>query len=64
MINSVLVGRKGKRMPKEETNEKFSKTNEEFKKACEEANIKPTKRQASKWRDEKGLAWKKKYSSK
>jgi len=50
-------------MSKDDTNKNFTK-NQEFEKACEEAGIKPTKRQASKWRNEKGLAWKKKYTSK
>jgi len=40
------------------TNTEFAAKNEEFKKACEEANLKPTPRQASKWRNKKGLAWK------
>lgn len=45
------------------TNKKFSETIYEFIKACEEAEIKPTIRQASKWRNKKGLAWKRKYTS-
>jgi len=41
------------------TNLKFSETDEEFRRACEEANVKPTARQASKWRMKKGIVWKK-----
>jgi len=47
---------------REQNNQKFSKENQEFIDACGE-EIKPTKRQASKWRNEKGLAWKKKFTS-
>lgn len=39
------------------TNKKFSKEDELFKTACEIANVEPTKRQASKFRNQKGLAW-------
>lgn len=39
------------------TNKLFSETNEEFKIACEVAGVKPTTRQASKWRSRKGKAW-------
>jgi hypothetical protein len=39
------------------TNESFAATNEEFKAACESAEIKPTGRQASKFRRHRGLAW-------
>jgi len=42
----------------ETTNKEFASKNEEFQKACEKVNIKPTTRQASKWRMKKGLAWK------
>lgn len=35
----------------------FSQTSEKFKSACEKSNIKPTPRQASKFRKKKGLAW-------
>ena len=40
-----------------ETNLKFSKT-EDFKKLCENASIKVTTRQASKFRNQKGIAYK------
>jgi hypothetical protein len=39
------------------TNKEFAATNEEFKSVCTKLNIKPTKRQASKWRMKKGSAW-------
>jgi len=39
------------------TNKEFSKKGD-FKAACEEAGVEPTKRQASKFRMKKGLAWK------
>ncbi len=41
-----------------ETNQLFSKNNEAFKNACEAAGIKATKRQASRFRMGKGLAYK------
>jgi len=50
-------------MSDEQSNQKFSETNNEFIEACKEANIKPTKRQASEWRNQKGLAWKRRYTS-
>lgn len=40
------------------TNKQFAENNEEFRKACEALEIKPTTRQASKWRMKKGKAWK------
>lgn len=39
------------------TNQKFAAENEVFQKACEAAGVKPTARQASKWRMGKGAAW-------
>jgi hypothetical protein len=39
------------------TNKKFAEQDEIFKKACDVAGIKPTKRQASKFRLGKGLAF-------
>jgi hypothetical protein len=39
-----------------ETNANFAKTNKTFQTACEIAGVKPTKRQASKYRMGKGLA--------
>lgn len=35
----------------------FAHTDPLFRKACESAGIKPTKRQASKWRNKRGLAY-------
>lgn len=43
------------------TNKEFSEQDKIFNKACEIAGIKSTKRQASKYRNGKGLAYKKKY---
>jgi len=47
------------------TNNEFAKTNNEFLKACESVthfdryqDFRPSKRQASKWRRKKGIAWK------
>jgi len=40
------------------TNKEFAKSNEGFQEACERVELKPTTRQASKWRRQKGLAWK------
>lgn len=47
----------GKDMKKELTNLKFSKSDVVFQKACELAGIHPTLRQASKWRNKKGLSY-------
>ena len=41
------------------TNKEFMKMDQAFINACENVRIKPTKRQASKWRSNKGLAFKK-----
>ena len=41
------------------TNHQFAKENKVFKKACKEVGIPPTRRQASKWRRNMGLAYKK-----
>jgi len=51
------------------TNQKFAETNDEFIQACgkipwkdkegKPTTLPPTSRQASKWRNKKGLAWKK-----
>jgi hypothetical protein len=38
-------------------NEKFAKENMEFQTACDKAGVKPTVRQASKWRNKKGRAY-------
>ena len=40
----------------EVTNEQFAKTDEHFQTACEKAGVEPTSRQASKWRNGKGIA--------
>lgn len=40
----------------DQSNEKFAKENMEFQSACDKAGVKATKRQASKWRNKKGLA--------
>lgn len=40
------------------TNKTFAKYDMKFIQACEKIGIKPTKRQASKWRMRKGSAWK------
>ena len=40
------------------TNKKFAETNQEFIEACQSIDIKPTKRQASKYRMGKGKAFK------
>jgi hypothetical protein len=46
------------------TNKEFSEKNEEFRRACYGVKkkcgieIRPTSRQASKYRNKKGLAWK------
>jgi len=45
-------------MEKKETNRSVAANNKLFKLACESAGIKPTKRQASKFRMGKGLAYK------
>ena len=45
-------------MSKTMTNEEFRKCDPVFKKACEAANIEPTSRQASRWRNKKGIAYK------
>ena len=40
------------------TNREFSTNNKQFREACEKANVQPTKRQASRWRQQRGSAWK------
>lgn len=39
------------------TNKEFSVKIKTFQSNCEKANVEPTKRQASKWRNKKGLAF-------
>jgi hypothetical protein len=39
------------------THQEFARTNAEFQVACENAGVKPTRRQASKWRRKFGKAW-------
>jgi len=40
------------------TNDVFAATDGAFQEACREAKVKPTRRQASKWRNKLGAAWK------
>jgi len=40
------------------TNAEFAKSDTGFQEACEKAGIKPTTRQAAKWRRKEGLAYK------
>lgn len=40
------------------TNKQFAAGNKEFRKACEAVRFEPARRQASKWRRGKGLAYK------
>ena len=40
------------------TNQEFSDTDKSFLEACGKAKIEPTTRQASKWRNHKGMAYK------
>ena len=40
------------------TNRKFAKEDEKFQEACMNAEIQPTTRQASKYRNQKGKAYK------
>jgi len=40
------------------TNAEFSKKDPAFKEACEKARVERTPRQASKYRNQKGSAWK------
>jgi len=39
------------------TNREFSRKDGHFLKACENSGVEPTSRQASKWRNKKGLAY-------
>ena len=39
-------------------NREFAQKDKPFQDACSRAKVQPTTRQASKWRNEKGLAWK------
>lgn len=41
----------------EELNKDFAEKNVEFRDACESVGIPPTTRQASKWRNKRGLAY-------
>ncbi len=45
-------------MAKELTNKQFSQEDSKFLIACGQNNIEPTTRQASKWRNKKGSAYK------
>ena len=40
------------------TNREFAEQDKTFIEACERTDIKPTTRQASKWRNHKGMAYK------
>jgi hypothetical protein len=40
------------------TNKKFAEEDKKFKKACDRVGLPPTTRQASKYRNKKGLAYK------
>ena len=40
------------------TNAEFARRDKSFAEACSKAGIPKTKRQASKWRNHKGKAWK------
>ncbi len=42
----------------EVTNRMFARDNEKFKAACDKAGVEPTGRQASKYRNKKGRAYK------
>jgi hypothetical protein len=46
------------KMQAEYPHKQFAKKDEHFRAACEMANIKPTRKQASKWRKGTGRAWK------
>jgi hypothetical protein len=45
----------------EQLNKDFAESNAEFRLACDDAKIPPTTRQASKWRNKRGLAYMNKY---
>lgn len=47
----------GHRHKYEICNEKFAKGNNEFQSACDKVGVKPTARQASKFRNKKGRAY-------
>lgn len=53
---SILAGRQS--LKKHETNQAFASNSDGFKKACEKAGIPATSRQASKFRNKCGLAYK------
>ena len=44
-------------MSKVVTNKEFAATDAAFKAACKKAEVDPTSRQASKWRNKFGAAW-------
>ena len=48
----------GSKSKQEKSNEEFAQQDVAFKKACTLANVKATQRQASKFRNKKGMAWK------
>ena len=45
-------------MSKVVTNASFATTDQAFRAACKKAGVEPTTRQASKWRNKSGAAWK------
>jgi len=48
----------GSKSKQEKSNEEFAQQDVAFNKACVLANVKATSRQASKFRNKKGMAWK------
>ena len=47
----------GQKQKYEQCNDAFAKTNQEFQDACSKVDVKPTRRQASKWRRKLGKAY-------
>jgi hypothetical protein len=54
--NRIVPGRK--RVENAVNHAAFVKQDQGFKSACEAHNVSPTTRQASKWRRQRGKAWK------
>jgi hypothetical protein len=52
-----FVAKKNSKADDKVSNAVFAATDEYFKKCCETANVKPTSRQASKWRRHTGKAY-------
>lgn len=57
-INGLNYIVKGEKMAEKMTNKKFANEDKVFKDACEKAGVEPTTRQASKFLNKKGLAYK------